>query len=87
MLNKQATAKTVACFVCNYVFRNSHEISMKTGLIGHLRADIGKFGREFWHTWWSFREELNTPEFKDFLWNIIYNLRAEGGFFVQSHYA
>ena len=46
-----------------YTFKQSQLISMQTGLIGYIRADMGTNGNEFWSTWNSFRVPLNTPEF------------------------
>ena len=47
-----------------YTFRQSTQISMQTGLIGHLRADMGTDGNGFFSSWFDFREELKTDEFK-----------------------
>lgn len=49
--------------------------------IGHVRADFGSCGTEFWHTWWPGpREELNNQEFKDDLTSMIDSLREKGNF-------
>ena len=47
-----------------YTFRQSAQISMQTGLIGHLRADMDTDGNGFFSSWFDFREELKTDEFK-----------------------
>lgn len=47
-----------------YTFRQSTQISMQTGLIGHLRADMDTDGNGFFSSWFDFREELKTDEFK-----------------------
>ena len=47
-----------------YTFRQSTQISMYTGLIGHLRADMDTDGNGFFSSWFDFREELKTDEFK-----------------------
>ncbi len=47
-----------------YTFRQSTQISMQTGLIGHLRADMDTDGNGFFSSWSDFREELKTDEFK-----------------------
>ena len=47
-----------------YTFRQSTQISMQTGLIGHLRADMDTDGNGFFISWFDFREELKTDEFK-----------------------
>ena len=46
------------------------------GTIGHVRIDFGRSGGEFWHTWWSRGpEELNSPEFRDELGQVMDQLR------------
>lgn len=47
-----------------YTFRQSTQISMQAGLIGHLRADMDTDGNGFFSSWFDFREELKTDEFK-----------------------
>ena len=39
-----------------YTFRQSTQISMQTGLIGHLRADMDTDGNGFFSSWFDFRE-------------------------------
>lgn len=60
-----------------YTYRNCQDVSMRTGLIGYLRADLGR-GEEFYSTWWPFRENLNTPDFKKEFDNVINSLRGIG---------
>lgn len=46
------------------------------GAIGHVRMDFGRSGKEFWHTWWPRGpKELNSPEFKEELGEVIDKLR------------
>lgn len=47
-----------------YTFRQSTQISIQTGLIGHLRADMDTDGNGFFSSWFDFREDLKTDEFK-----------------------
>ena len=47
-----------------YTFRQSTQISMQAGLIGHLRADMDTDGNGFFSSWFDFREDLKTDEFK-----------------------
>ena len=62
-----------------YTFRQSTQISMQTGLIGHLRADMDTDGNGFFSSWFDFREELKTDGFKACLlytsWTIITGIR------------
>lgn len=61
-----------------YTFRQSAQISMQTGLIGHLRADMDTDGNGFFSSWFDFREELKTDEFKAEFDEVINSLREEG---------
>ena len=61
-----------------YTFRQSTQISMQTGLIGHLRADMDTDGNGFFSSWFDFREDLKTDEFKAELDEVINSLREEG---------
>lgn len=46
--------------------------------IGHLRADFGRSGKEFWTTWWEHKNpELKTQDFRDALDDTINRLRDE----------
>lgn len=58
-----------------YTFRQSQQLSMQTGLIGYLRADFGSTGEEFWSSWFDFRADLKTDEFKAELDAVINGLR------------
>ncbi len=49
------------------------------GTIGHMRIDFGGEGKEFWHTWWPRGdEELNSPEFKAELKELVNELKETG---------
>ena len=61
-----------------YTFRQSTQISMQTGLIGHLRADMDTDGSGFFSSWFDFREELKTDELKAEFDEVINSLREEG---------
>ena len=63
----------------NYTYSNSQQISMQTGLIGHLRADMDSNGEGFFSSWDDFRKDLKTQEFKDEFDEVINELRADGG--------
>ena len=52
------------------------EEDARLGAIGHVRIDFGRGGDRFWHTWRPRGpEELNTPEFKGELDQVIGQLR------------
>ena len=61
-----------------YIYENSRQISQQTGLIGHLRGDFGNNGNEFWTTWWDFRKDRKTEEFKSEMDAVINMLRKDG---------
>lgn len=63
-----------------YTYRNSQQISMQTGLIGYIRADMGTNGNEFWSSWNSFRDDLNTPQFNSEKVDIINSFLDDSGF-------
>ena len=58
-----------------YCYRNSQQISAQTGLIGHLRADFGRTGKEFYSSFFDFREDLKSPDFKAELDIVVNELR------------
>lgn len=64
----------------NYTYSQSQQISMQTGLIGHLRADMDSNGEGFFTSWDDFRKDLKTQEFKDELDTVINELRTDGNF-------
>lgn len=54
----------------------SDETMDKTmGIIGHLRGDFGS-GREFYHSWFDHRPELNTEPFKSEFNKVVDSLQA-----------
>ena len=57
----------------------TEEQDAELGTIGHLRADFGRGGDRFHHTW-HIRgpEELNTPEFRTELDSLVNELRQNG---------
>lgn len=61
-----------------YSFAQDTGISTKAGLIGHLRADMGTDGNGFFSSWFDFRKELKTDEFKAEFDEVINSLREEG---------
>lgn len=66
----------------NYTYSQSQQISMQTGNIGHLRADMDTNGEGFFPSWDDFRKDLKTQEFKEEFDEVINELRSpEGGIF------
>ena len=57
-------------------FAQTPEQYAQMGTIGCVRMDFGKRGTAFWHTWHPRgREELNSPEFKAELQQVVDTLR------------
>ena len=61
----------------NYCYSQSQQISMQTGLIGHLRADMDSDGKGFFSTFFDFRAELKTEDFKAEFDEVINALRFD----------
>jgi superfamily I DNA/RNA helicase len=47
-----------------YSYSQSQQISMQTGLIGYLRADMDSNGKGFFSSWNGFRDSLKSEDFK-----------------------
>ena len=45
-------------------FRNDKG-ELTKGLVGYLRGDFGRDGKEFHHTWFNNNEKLNNSNFKE----------------------
>ena len=61
----------------NYCYSQSQQISMQTGLIGHLRADMDSNGKGFFSTFFDFRADLKTEDFKTEFDEVINALRFD----------
>ncbi len=60
-----------------YCYAQSQQISMQTGLIGHLRGDMDSNGQGFFTTFFDFRSSLKTDEFKAEFDTVINALRKD----------
>ena len=60
-----------------YAYSQSSQIESQTGCIGHLRADFGGTGEEFFSSWTDHRRDLKTQDFKDEFDEVINALRSE----------
>lgn len=61
----------------NYCYSQSQQISMQTGLIGHLRVDMDSNGKGFFSTFFDFRADLKTEDFKTEFDDVINALRFD----------
>lgn len=62
-----------------YCFAQSQQLSMQTGLIGHLRADMDSNGKGFFSNFFDFRESLKSADFRADLQELIDELRSGKG--------
>lgn len=58
-------------------YSHDKEKDRERGCIGHLRADFGSDGDEFWTSWDDHCEDLKTQAFKDELDEVINHLRKK----------
>ena len=61
-----------------YTYAQSHQLSMQTGFIGHLRADMDTTGDGFYSTFFDYQPSLKLDEFKVEFDDLINSLRLEG---------
>lgn len=60
-----------------YCYTQSMQIMAQTGCIGHLRADMGSDGLEFYPTWEDHYVRLKDQAFKNEINQVIHALRVE----------
>ena len=63
-----------------YSYSQSQQISMQTGLIGYLRADMDSNGKGFSSSWNDFRDSLKSEDFKLEFDEVLNELREDGNF-------
>ena len=61
-----------------YSYSQSQQISMQTGLIGYLRADMDNSGKGFFSSWNGFRDSLKSEDFKQEFDEVLNELREDG---------
>ena len=69
-----------------YTTDQSMQIEGQTGCIGHLRADMGADGNDFFRTWKDHRQNLDTEEFqREFEWvlNALVDEKQYGDFLTS----
>ena len=60
-----------------YCYSQSQQLSMQTGLIGYLRADFGSTGKQFFSTFFDFRDSLKSDDFRAEFDEVINALRED----------
>jgi hypothetical protein len=73
----QYTLNTVTFEESPLFYPAKPERDQETGCIGHLRADFGRSGNEFWYQWEDHCPELKTQDFRDELQGLINWLCAD----------
>lgn len=63
-----------------YCYAQSQQISMQTGLIGHLRGDMDSNGHGFHTTFFPFRSSIITEEFRAEFDTVINALRKDSAY-------
>lgn len=63
-----------------YTYSQSVQISTQIGLLGYLRAYMGRNGTDFFSDWFDFRKELNTEDFQKKFNKMIDSYRKDGEF-------
>ena len=63
-----------------YTYSQSVQISTQIGLLGYLRAYMGRNGTDFFSDWFDFRKELNTEDFQKEFNKVIDSYRKDGEF-------
>ena len=61
----------------NYSYTQSQQLIMQTGCIGHLRADFGSNGKQFFSSWDDHRTDLKSDAFQHELDEVINALRED----------
>ena len=61
-----------------YSYSQSQQISMQTGLIGYLRADMDSNGKGVFSSWNGFRDSLKSEDFKLEFDEVLNELREDG---------
>ena len=61
----------------NYSYTQSQQLIMQTGCIGHLRADFGGNGKQFFSSWDDHRADLKSDAFRHELDEVINALRED----------
>lgn len=61
----------------NYSYTQSQQLIMQTGCIGHLRADFGSNGKQFFSSWDDHRADLKSDAFKHEFDEVINTMRED----------
>ena len=72
-----------------YAYQQSQQIQGQTGSIGYLRADFGKYGTDFYNSWFDYILSFRGEDFSDEFDRVINALRfeSENGGLLESRNA
>jgi hypothetical protein len=59
-------------------YHTDGDVAELYGAVGYLRADFGRSGKEFWHSWFNIQQKQNTSVFRRELSEVIDSLRNDG---------
>lgn len=62
----------------DWVYTADPPTDAKRMCIGHMRADFGSSGSEFWHSFFPHNPELVTDSFRGEFQDVVNGLRAKG---------
>ena len=79
-MEAEMTLRPMAAAEQMYSYSQSQQISMQTGLIGYLRADMDSNGKGFSSSWNDFRDSLKSEDFKLEFDEVLNELREDGNF-------
>lgn len=63
-----------------YAYNQSQQLTCQTSCIGHLRADFGSSGNEFYSSWYSRLPSLNDDAFKAEIDQVVNALREDSAY-------
>ena len=63
-----------------YAYNQSQQLACQTSCIGHLRADFGSSGNEFYSSWYDHLPSLNDAGFKADIGQVINALRQDSAY-------
>ena len=76
-MEAEMTLRPMAAAEQMYSYSQSQQLMSQTGCIGHLRADFGSSGEQFFSSWDDHRGDLKSEDFKHEFDEVINALRED----------
>ena len=76
-MEAEMTLRPMAAAEQMYSYSQSQQLMSQTGCIGHLRADFGSGGEQFFSSWDDHRGDLKSEDFKHEFDEVINALRED----------